>query len=196
MTHLIPTYTTVSAQGVAHLFKDNVWKLHGFPRDFVTDQDSKFTSIFWEELQKLRGIKGHKSTAYHPQSDGQTERVNRVLEDMLRHYVSPQQDDWDVHLAFAEYAINNSYQESIRNTPFWLNDGRNPHTPLSWWLNIPSRVPAVEDFVKQLKDNLQSAKEALQAAQQRQKHYADRKRGSVEFSKREAQATRYAQIVT
>ena len=99
--------------------------------------------------------------------------MNKVLEDMLRHYISPQQDDWDVHLAFAEYAINNSYQESVRNTPFRLNNGRNPHTPLSWGLKIPSKVPAVEDFVKQLKDNLQRAKEALQAAQQRQKHYAN-----------------------
>jgi len=93
MTHLIPTHTTVTARGVAQLFKDHVWVHHGYPKNFVTDRDSKFTSIFWEELQKCCGIKHHKSSAYHPQTDGQTERMNRVLEDMLRNYVSPQQND-------------------------------------------------------------------------------------------------------
>mmetsp|Transcript_8978 Transcript_8978/g.24184 ORF Transcript_8978/g.24184 Transcript_8978/m.24184 type:complete len:155 (+) Transcript_8978:838-1302(+) len=108
MTHCIPTNTTVSALGVANLLKDNVWKLHGYPANFVTDRDSRFTSIFWKELQEQCGIKSHMSTAYHPQTDGQTERMNRTLEDMLRHYVSPKQDDWDTHLAAAEFAINAS----------------------------------------------------------------------------------------
>ena len=79
MTHLIPTHTTVTARGVAQLFKDHVWVHHGYPKNFVTDRDSKFTSIFWEELQKCCGIKHHKSSAYHPQTDGQTERMNRVF---------------------------------------------------------------------------------------------------------------------
>ena len=120
------------------------------PKKFVTDRDSKFTSIFWEELLKQCGIKSHMSTSFHPQADGQTERVNRILEDMLRHYVSPQQHDWDTHLAAAEFAINNSYQESIKTTPFRLNTGRDPRTPLSWTLHVPSKVPAVEDFIKAL----------------------------------------------
>ena len=85
MTHLIPTHTTVTARGVAQLFKDHVWVHHGYPKNFVTDRDSKFTSIFWEELQKCCGIKHHKSSAYHPQTDGQTERMNRVLEDISGH---------------------------------------------------------------------------------------------------------------
>jgi len=109
--------------------------------NIVTDTDSRFTSIFWQELQKCCGMQGHKSTSFHPQSDGQTERMNRVLEDMLRHYVSPLQDDWDDHLATAEFAINNSYQESVKNTPFRLNNGRDPRTPLSWGLKVPLKFP-------------------------------------------------------
>ena len=76
-------------------------------------------------------IKRCMSTAYHPQSDGQTERMNRLLEDMLRHYVSPTQTDWDTHLPLVEFAINNAYQESVQSTPFMLNYGRHPHTPAS-----------------------------------------------------------------
>eukprot|EP00983_Pelagomonas_calceolata_P090730 1157456-Pelagomonas_calceolata.AAC.10 len=88
-------------------------------------------------------MQGHKSTSFHPQSDGQTGRINRVLEDMLRHYVSPLQDDRDDHLAMAEFAFDNLYQESVKNTPFRLNNGRDPRTPLSWWLKVPFKVPAV-----------------------------------------------------
>jgi len=124
MTHCIPTHTHLSARGVAHLFKDHVWKLHGYPpKKFVTDRDSKFTSIFWEELLKQCGIKSHMSTSFHPQADGQTERVNRIFEDMLRHYVSPQQHDWDTHLAAAEFAIipgvnqNNSFPPKYGTGP-------------------------------------------------------------------------------
>ena len=182
MTHIIPTVTKVNAEETAKLFRDHVWKLHGYPKHLVTDRDSRFTSNFWQELQKYCGMKGHKSTSFHPQSDGQTERMNRVLEDMLRHYISPLQDDWDQHLATAEFAINNSYQESVKNTPFRLNYGRNPRTPLSWGLTIPSKLPAINDFITNMRTNLESAKAALQAAQQRQKRYADNKRKDFHFS--------------
>ena len=103
---------------------------------------------------------------------------------MLRHYVSPLQDDWDEHLPCAEFAINNSYQESIQTTPFRLNTGREPRMPLSWSLKIPrqqSKVPAVEYYIKSMQHALSAAKSALHAAQQRQKAYADRKLRPVDF---------------
>jgi len=181
MVHLIPTVTTVTASEVAELFRNNVWKLHGDPNHFVTDRDSKFTSKFWQELQKQLGIKSHTSTAYHPQSDGQTERTNRILEEMLRHYVSPQQDNWDTLLSCAEFAINNSYQESIKTTPFKLNTGREPRTKLSWSLKTPSKLPAVEEYISSMQKALASAKSALHSAQQRQKFYADKPHRHVEF---------------
>eukprot|EP00983_Pelagomonas_calceolata_P010548 342161-Pelagomonas_calceolata.AAC.1 len=101
--------------------------------------------------------------------------MNRTLEDMLRH-VSPQQEDWDTHLAAAEFAINNSYRESIRTTPFRLSCGKDPRTPLSWAIRKLSKVSAVEDFTKAMQDDIQKAKAALQAAKHRQKSQADKKR--------------------
>jgi len=185
MVHLIPTHTTVTAVETAHLFLNHVLKLHGFPANFVSDRDPKFRSIFWQELLRCCNCYGHMSSSYHPQSDGQTERTNRVLEDMLRHYVGPLHNDWDQHLACAEFAINNSYQESIKNTPFRLNYGRDPRTPMAWTLKTPhqsSKLPTVEQLVADLKNNLARAKSALVAAQQRQKHYADTQRRHEEFA--------------
>ena len=157
-------------------------KLHGFPANFVSDRDPRFRSTFWKELLRCCNCYGHLSSSYHPQSDGQTERANRILEDILRHYVGPFHTDWDQHLACAEFAINNSYQESIKTTPFRLNYGRDPKTPLSWTLNVPSsKLPSAEELVSSLKKSLELAKSAISAAQQRQKHYADKQRRHEHF---------------
>ena len=175
--HLIPTHTTVTACGVQHSSKIT-WVHHGYPKNFVTDRDSKFTSIFWEKLQKCCGIKHHKSSAYHLQTDGQTERMNRVLEDMLRNYVSPQQDDWDTHLASAEFAINNSFQESIKNTPL-ITAGILRHlSPGDYMYLLKFQL---WKSIKTLQESLREAKSSLEAAQQRQKHYADKKRREADF---------------
>ena len=88
MVHIIPTTTTCTALQVAELYRDNVFKLHGIPEKVVSDRDLRFTSAFITGLCSLVGARQAMSTPYHPQTDGQTERVNRVLEDMLRHYVS------------------------------------------------------------------------------------------------------------
>ena len=101
-------------------------------------------------------IQRSMSTAYHPQSDGQTERMNRVLEDMLRHYVSSNQTDWDKHLPMFETAINNAYQESVKATPFMLNYGQHPHTPASIGKGIDqlaaaaSRSPLAHRFTDEM----------------------------------------------
>lgn len=118
-----------------------------------------------------------KSTAYHPQSDRQTERMNKVLEDMIRHYISPQQDNWEELLHMAEFAINNSYQSSIGNTPFYLNFGRHPRLPTDCNLiNKPSKDPSAADYIGNIQKAIVKAKKCLQAAQQRQKKYADQHR--------------------
>ena len=88
-----------------------------------------FTGKFWSNLCDIWKVKRRLSTAYHPQSDGQTERVNRVLEDMLRHWCAPDQRDWDQYLKLAELAVNNAWHESTRETPFMLTFGQHPHTP-------------------------------------------------------------------
>lgn len=183
MTHFVPTVTSVTAEDTAKLFIKHVVRLHGLPDNIVSDRDPRFTSAFWAEVCSRLGIKRKMSTAFHPQTDGQTERMNRTLEDMLRHYVSPTQDDWDEHLDMAEFAINNTLQASTNATPFFLNYGVHPVTPGTVQLqNIKNtKAPSSEQFTKDMQANLEKAMQSLQAARSRQKRYADSKRRDVRF---------------
>lgn len=124
MVHIIPTTTSATGEVTAQLFFDHVFKLHGAPDEIICDRDPRFSGKFMTALVEIVQIHRRISTAYHPQTDGQTERSNRILEDMLRLYVSPAQDDWDDYLSAIEFAINDSWQESIRTTPFMLNFGQ------------------------------------------------------------------------
>jgi transposase InsO family protein len=106
MVHLVPTKTTATAPDTAQLFFNHVFKLHGLPKAIVSDRDAKFTSKFWQTLFKTMGTRLVMSTAFHPQTDGQTERANKTLEDMLRAFTSYRQDDWDQHLSSATLQIS------------------------------------------------------------------------------------------
>ena len=112
------------------------------PRNIISNRDAKFTSKFWEAFCEQVGIKMKMSSAYHPQTDGQTERMNRVIIDMIRHYVDPMHNDWDEHLTAAESAINNAHQQSIGTTPFRLRYGQDLLTPRS---PTSLRIPKVEN---------------------------------------------------
>jgi hypothetical protein len=120
------------------------------------------------------GIKLNRSTAKHPQTDGQAENANGILEDTLRHFVGPYQNDWDELLPVAEFAMNNAWNKSIQNTPFMLNYGQNPNMPTVAFLR--TRNPKVNGFVGRWSAQLMRAKACLRVAQERQKAYADRKR--------------------
>lgn len=174
MVHIEAVQKSISAKGLAAVYTDRVFRYHGVPQSIVSDRDPRFTSLFWRELAKRLGTELRMSTAYHPQTDGQTERVNGVLEDTLRHFVGPYQNDWDDLLAPAEFAMNNSWHHSIRNTPFMLNYGQNPDDPTV--AKLRSLNPAINAFVGKWSDQLSRAKLCLEAAQQRMKHYADQKR--------------------
>ena len=179
MVHIIPTTTTCTAVTVAELYRDHVFKLHGIPLKVVSDRDLRFTSAFITELCTLVGARQAMSTPYHPQTDGQTERVNRVLEDMLRHYVSPVQDDWDQHLSYAEFAINNADHKSTGSSPFMLNYGYSPRIPFS--IGKSSKSPAAIDFVEAMQRRITEARRLHKVASQRQKLYADTSRKAVVF---------------
>lgn len=182
LVHLIPTRCDVDAAEVAQLFVQHVAKHHGLPKSIVSDRDVKFTSKFWQAVLQLWGIKSLMSTAFHPQSNAQTERVNRVLEEYLRHFVSPKQDNWDELLPVAEFAINNSFQESIGMTPFYMTYGYHPTSPLTVQVESPdSNVPAATDFVSNIEAAVKQAKELWHKAQQRQKATADADRSDVEL---------------
>lgn len=124
--HFVPIPTTITARGLAGLFKTHIFRVHGIPRSILSDRDSKFTSKFWEEFCELLGIERKMSTAFHPQTDGQTERTNQVLEHYLRQYCNYNQDDWEALLPLAEFCYNNNVHESTGTTPFFANYGYHP----------------------------------------------------------------------
>jgi hypothetical protein len=122
--HFIPLKTTHGAADVADIFLKEVARLHGIPKTIVSDRDPKFTSNFWKGLFKGFRTNLNFSTAYHPESDGQTERVNRVIEDMLRMYVMDKPSRWEDYLHLVEFAYNNGYHASLKMSPFEALYGR------------------------------------------------------------------------
>ncbi|KAJ9507837.1 hypothetical protein QJQ45_019250, partial [Haematococcus lacustris] len=183
MIHLIPTTTTATAQDTARLFFDHIFKHHGLPEAIISDRDPKFTSDFWTSLFHLTGTRLLLSSAYHPQTDGQTERANRTVEDMLRPYVNDHKSDWDQHLAAVEFAYNSSEHVGTGFTPFYLNYGQHPTTPSALLLPPPTLVPSqtAEDFVTSMRNNLTAARSALQRSIDTQKLHADQHRRHEEF---------------
>jgi len=117
---------TISAAGAAHLFLNHVWKHHGLPRKVVSDRGPQFIAEFTQELYQLLGIKLAATTAYHPQGDGQTERVNQELEQYLRLFTNQRQDNWVGLLPFTEFQYNNQVHSSTQHPPFLLDTGRVP----------------------------------------------------------------------
>jgi len=130
MRHLTPCSEKTSSADTAKLYYHNIWKLHGLPRAITSDRGPQFISEFWKRLTKRLGIILRLSTAYHPQTDGQTENANAVMEQYLRAYINHHQDDWVDWLPGAEFAANNHSSETTKMTPFMANYGFNPVTGL------------------------------------------------------------------
>ncbi|KAI0996998.1 hypothetical protein K3495_g11185 [Podosphaera aphanis] len=126
MRHLIPCTTSANSHNVAELYLKNVWKLHGLPTHITSDRGTQFTAKFWKCLCKHLNIDARMSTAFHPETDGQTERFNAVMEQYLRSYVSFQQDDWAKWLPMAEFSANNQVSSSTQASPFFSNYGFHP----------------------------------------------------------------------
>ena len=181
MAHFIATTTTVDAPGLAKLMVSNVFKLHGFPKALISDRDTRFTSAYWKSFIEALGIAPHMSTAFHPETDGQTERMNRTIEEMLRSYVNGKHDNWDDYLPYLELAYNNSRQASHKSTPYFLNHGTHPFVPGAA-LN-PATATAVdpENLAHVVSTALAEAKQHLERARERQRFYANKSRRHVEF---------------
>jgi len=107
MVHFIPTTEKTSAEGLARLFRDNVWKLHGLPESIISDRGSQFVAGLMRELNRMLEIESKLLMAFHPQTDGQTERVNQELEQYLRMFINHRQEQWPECLETAEFAYNN-----------------------------------------------------------------------------------------
>ncbi|CAN1845235.1 Transposon Tf2-9 polyprotein [Linum perenne] len=179
--HFIPLNHPYTAVTVAQSFMDGVFKLHGMPTTIVTDRDAVFTSVFWKELFKLQGTQLHYSTTYHPQTDGQTERLNRCLEDYLRCMVQGQPKQWYQHLTMAEWWYNTNYHSSLKITPFQALYGH-PPTVFSIPNPIATAIGAVEDRLHAHQQLIHQLQNNLQNAQSRQKVYVDKHRIEREFA--------------
>lgn len=185
MAHFLPCTTDITGPGVAELFCKEIFRLHGLPSSIVTDRGTQFLNEFNGAVLRIVGTQHCVTSAFHPESDGQTERVNRVLCEMLRHFVNKQYNDWDEHLPLAEFAHNNAHSTATDCTPFFACYGKHPRTPMSIVHDRAAQrqLPrdAREQFVADRMAIVQSVKQAMAAAQARMLKQTDAKRRELTF---------------
>jgi hypothetical protein len=164
----------------AEIYLEQIIPLHGVPKTIISDRGAQFVAHFWEQLQSSLGTKLIRSSAYHSQTNGQTERVNQILEDMLRACIIHYGTNWDKCLALAEFSYNNNYQSSLQMAPFKALYGRRCRTPLSW-SETGERKILGPDLVTEAENKVKLIQANLKAAQSRQKSYADQRRKPLQF---------------
>ncbi|GJY30869.1 putative reverse transcriptase domain-containing protein [Tanacetum coccineum] len=153
---------------------------HGVPISIISDRDSHFTSRFWQSLQNALGTQLDMSTAYHPETDGQSERTIQTLEDMLRACVIDFGKGWDKHLPLVEFSYNNSYHASIKAAPFEALYGRKCRSPVCWAEVGDSQLTGPE-IIQETTEKIVQIRQRLQAARDRQRSYANVRRKPLEF---------------
>ncbi|KAJ9541425.1 hypothetical protein OSB04_027931 [Centaurea solstitialis] len=178
--HFLAIRESFTSEQLAELYVKEVVKRHGVPVSIISDRDTRFTSRFWERFHADMGTRLHFSTAYHPQTDGQSERTIQTLEDMLRACVLDFGGSWDTYLPLAEFSYNNSYHSSIGMPPYEMLYGRRCRTPICWG-EVGQRVLGSTEVVQQTTEHIQRIRERLRTAQSRQKSYADKRRSNLEF---------------
>jgi hypothetical protein len=170
MAHFIPLMEK-TATYVAKQFTTHIWRAHGLPNDIFSERGTAFTSKFWKEIMNFLGIKQRMSTAFHPQTDGQTKRVNQVLEAYLREYCNYEQNDWAELLPLAEFTYNNSFSSATGLSPFYANYGFHPRT--NWPTDEKPRDPGSDLYAHWLRAVHDQAKERLSAVRERMAKYWD-----------------------
>ena len=183
MVTLIPTSKTINAPEFAQKMMDAVFNKVGWPSDILSDRDRRFTGFFWATCCALWKITPNFSTAFHPQSDGQTERVNRAIEQILRAHTLEYQTSWDRTLSCVEFSINNSQHASLNQTPFFLNFGRHPYTPFmaEAFKSGKAKCMAAKQFVLGQQEAMAFARAQILIARDRYKSYADKHRLDVSY---------------
>jgi len=179
MTHFVATTEETSAEGLARLFKDNVWKLHRLPESVISDRGPQFAAELTKELNRMLGIKTKLSTAFHSQIDRQMERMNQEVEQYLRFFIEHRQRDWPEWLAAAEFTINNKVHTATKVLPFMANYGK--ESRMGGDIRRKGKVESVTAFVERMKKVQEEAEAALRKTQEEMKKYADRgRKGSEE----------------
>jgi len=159
MAHFIPTTEKTSAEGLARLFRDNVWKLHGLPKSIISDRGPQFMVGLMRVLNQMLGIESKMSMAFHPQIDGQTERVNQELEQYLRMFIDHQQEQWPDWLGTAEFVYNNKAHLSTKTLPFKANYRQDSR--MGFEVRKKRKYEGAEKFVVKIKKIQEEAKAAL-----------------------------------
>ncbi len=178
--HFLPVKRNFSLKKLAKQYVKEIVSLHGVPVRIVSDRDTRFLSKFWKSLHRALGTKLDFNTAYHPQTDGQTDRVNQIIEDMLRSCILEFKGSWEEFMPLAEFAYNNSYQSSIRMAPYEALYGRKCRTPVCW-NEVGERKLLGPDIIQQTKETIRLIRKRLQTAQNRQKSYVDNRRRDLRF---------------
>ena len=150
MAHFLLCKKTITDEDTAKLFIDNIYQYHGLPDNIVSDQEPQFVSKFWQSLFKILQAEIKLSSTFHLQIDGQTKRVNQVLEQYLHCTINYQQDNWTSLLPLAEFAYNNSTHASTQETPFYIN--YRYHPKIDMLLAWREESPVAEDFAKQMEE--------------------------------------------
>ena len=174
MVHLIPIHTTDTAADLAAIFLKEIVRLHGLPQSIVSDRDPKFTSAFWRELHRMMGARLLMSTAFHPQTDGTSERTIRLINQVLHSMVNPDQLDWIEKIPITEFALNSSVSATTGFAPFELNYGYLPRTMAGIQTDTP--YEGVRVFAERARDNLMIAHDTILSARVNQTHYANQHR--------------------
>jgi hypothetical protein len=160
MIHLILTMTSLSSAGLAKIYKKEVWHIHGIPRRIISDRGLLFASKFMKELCNALGIEWNLSTAYHPQTDGQTELINQEVESYLRAFINYRQNDWAKWLPTTEFQYNDKVHSATKNSPFFLNYKLHPWKGT---LSVETSNPLANKFTLELIKVCDEAKVALQS---------------------------------
>ncbi|XP_052623591.1 uncharacterized protein LOC128128868, partial [Lactuca sativa] len=188
--HFLPIKESYKMERLTRLYLREIVRLHGVPKSIISDRDSRFTSQFWQSLHKAMGTHLDMSTAYHPQTDGQSERTIQTLEDMLRACAIDFGKSWDTHLPLIEFSYNNSYHSSIKVAPFEALYGRKCRSPLCWAevgdtqlarTHTSDRAITGPEIIRETTEKIVQIRARLQASRDRQKSYADKRRKPLEF---------------
>ncbi|GJW86031.1 putative reverse transcriptase domain-containing protein [Tanacetum coccineum] len=179
--HFLPIREDYKTEKLAKIYTNEIVARHGVSRcPIILDRDGRFTSHLWQAFQKALGTRLDMSTAYHPQTDGQSERTIQTLEDMLRACVMDFGGSWDTHLPLIEFSYNNSYHTSIKCAPFEALYGRKCRSPVIWTEVGESQLIGPE-IMQETTEKIVQIKERLKTARSRQKSYADKRRKPLEF---------------
>ena len=175
--HIAPTTTSLDSKGLWDLIVQNIWKHHGTMDKLICDRGPQMSSRFTRDMGKKFGIEIAMSTAYHPQTDGQSERTNQEVEQALRTVVNWHQDDWVDWLPIVEFALNNRYHKGLKTTPFYANYGYHPQ--IGSLPRIVSPIESVEDFVENLHNVQKSTEKSLIQAAEDMKRFYDKHHGAT-----------------